>query len=377
MNSKYKVFIDFDGTIAVNDVGYEMFRKFTDGASESVVAPYRKREITSHECLSAECRIWNEKRPIIKDVLDFIDSRPLDPGFDSFVEYAGETGIELCILSEGFDFYINRILDKNGYEGIERITNIAEYQNGLLLAKFPYFRDGCGQCSNCKGYHIRRLSHPRQSTVFIGDGHSDAHAAENADIVFAKSFLAEHLDESGRFYYEYEDFNDVLRHFREILEKRIFLANKGVNLCFQMDNHGAALPEVRESKKGTSRLFEQRERIIPDNSVGVCLAVEDGYGRVLGEARLAPPDDLGVCRHYLELFTEYSGRRFARQVWLALLRAAANRWPEARTMVTPSTENNRAIKLYQSLGFETEEVVVSRCQGPNSETNVRFLRMTR
>jgi len=57
MNLTYRVFIDFDGTMTAGDVGYELFRNFTHGATESTVAAYRRGKINSLECLSRECAI--------------------------------------------------------------------------------------------------------------------------------------------------------------------------------------------------------------------------------------------------------------------------------------------------------------------------------
>jgi 2-hydroxy-3-keto-5-methylthiopentenyl-1-phosphate phosphatase len=214
MKRQTTVFVDFDGTITSGDVGYEMFKKFTEGRTEPTVERYRRGEINSYQCLSAECEIWNSNPPDPKEVLEYLDSRKIERGFLDFLQFLEDEKIEITILSEGFDFYIDRILNSHRLGHLNRITNRAEYSGGLIHPEFPYFESGCGQCSSCKGYHISQRRSAGGTSIFIGDGHSDIHAADAADVVFAKSFLEEHLVAGGRSYYAYRDFLDIIEVLR-------------------------------------------------------------------------------------------------------------------------------------------------------------------
>ena len=366
MNSRFKVFIDFDGTITVNDVGYELFKKMTDAATEPTVAAYRNGEINSLACLSGECEIWNRKPPDTNKVWKFIDNQPISPGFDRFIEYLRQSNIETKILSEGFDFYIDRILSRCGFDHINRITNKAIFSDGLLSPEFPHFGKGCGQCSNCKGYHIANDSRPDQSIVFIGDGHSDSHAAEKVDILFAKSFLKEYLGDNGRCFFSYNDFVDILDIFQKLNEKGVYLVSQRINLCLQFEKHHAGLIQLWESAEvmkyvgfpeglgWDSDKYEKHWKTMAEDTDNIYLALENKDGLFLGEAKISYPDESGICEHDLKLLPEYWGKGLAREAWLAILEASARRWPKARALVTPSVENNRAIKLYESLGFKPD-----------------------
>jgi 2,3-diketo-5-methylthio-1-phosphopentane phosphatase len=216
MSERYDIFIDFDGTMTVNDVGYELFKNMTDGKTEALVREYRDGRINSLQCLSGECSIWDECPPEENVIVDFLGGQLIRDDFKEFLTFLSHFSISPIILSEGFDFYIVGILEANGLKHLRRITNSAALNNGALIPAFPYYDEGCGQCSNCKGYHINQLKSPLNAAIFIGDGRSDFHAAEAADIVFARSDLRELLSSKKRPYYTFDCFRDVMSHLDAI-----------------------------------------------------------------------------------------------------------------------------------------------------------------
>jgi 2,3-diketo-5-methylthio-1-phosphopentane phosphatase len=385
------MFIDFEGTITSGDVGYEMFSKFTNGLNESTVDLYRNGKINSFECLERECEIWNQAPPDQKAIFEFLANRQLRAGFPEFVSFLGEQGITPVILSEGFDFYIDHILKVRGLGDIERISNRARIDDGVISPEFPYYGQGCGQCSNCKGYHIRKSTLPGDISVFIGDGHSDVHASECADLLFARSFLKYHLAENGRFFYNFEDFHDIRMIFDEIMEREICFAGNRIDLCRQNSRHHKLLKAIWESGEVMKHVgfpdglgwdgarYEAHWSKVSRQRENFHIALEDKEGNFLGEAKLSAPGDDGYSSHDLKLAPEYWGRGFAREAWQIMLQAAARRWPESRALVTPSVENLRAIKLYESLGFEIEggELEWIPSETIENAVPVRYRRMIR
>ena len=84
---RHLIFIDFDGTITYNDVGYELFKKFSDTRTEPVVQEYRNGKINSRQCLYEECMILNERPTDPDKVFDFLDKQILSPGFYNLYRY--------------------------------------------------------------------------------------------------------------------------------------------------------------------------------------------------------------------------------------------------------------------------------------------------
>lgn len=217
---RYHVFIDFDGTVTVEDVGYKFFKVFTRGRAEDIVEKYRHGQVSAVECLQSECDIFNQEPAPADKVKEFIESQQLTPGFIEFVDFCRSENIRISVLSAGFDFYIEPILKKYNLEHLEVLSNRAIIKNGRIYPEFVYYEKSvCPECANCKGERIRQITGNGVVSVFIGDGHSDNHGAEASDIVFAKDHLAQYLDHKEIKYFRYADFFDVLGRLRRILEE--------------------------------------------------------------------------------------------------------------------------------------------------------------
>jgi len=216
---KYHVFIDFDGTVTVNDVGYSFFKHFAKGMAEPVVQKYHRGEIGAVQCLQTECDIYNAYPAPVREIRDFIKAQAVTPGFKEFVEFCKSENIKITILSAGFDFYIEPILHRYGLDHLDVLSTPTFIKNGRIYPEFVYFNENiCSDCANCKGERIKELSSPEVISVFIGDGHSDNHGAERANLVFAKSYLANYLDKINKAYIKYNDFFDVLKEFKRLIK---------------------------------------------------------------------------------------------------------------------------------------------------------------
>ena len=216
---KYHVFIDFDGTITIDDVGYNFFKRFAFGKAEEIVRKYRRGEISAVECLKMECEIYNENPAPADKIDDFIDSQELTAGFLEFVEFCQANRIKLTVLSAGFDFYIDPILDKHGLGHLKVYDTPTVIKDGRICPDFIYYDEtSCKLCANCKGKRIKEIAAKDEITIFVGDGHSDSHGALAADLVFAKSYLAEYLDKEKADYFKYNDFFDVTNKFSQIIK---------------------------------------------------------------------------------------------------------------------------------------------------------------
>jgi len=216
---KYHVFVDFDGTVTVNDVGYSFFKHFARGMAEPVVQRYHRGEISAVQCLQTECDIYNAYPAPAREVRDFIKGQTVTPGFKEFDEFCKLKNIKLTILSAGFDFYIKPILNRYGLDHLDVLSTPTFIKNGRIHPEFVYYNENiCSDCANCKGERIKELSLPDEISAFIGDGHSDNHGAEQANLVFAKSYLADYLDKINKAYIKYNDFFDIIKKFKRLVK---------------------------------------------------------------------------------------------------------------------------------------------------------------
>jgi 2-hydroxy-3-keto-5-methylthiopentenyl-1-phosphate phosphatase len=215
-----KIFVDFDGTITLKDIGEEIFRKF--GNSEKVnkiIDDLLTDKISSRQCWNQLC----ESIPSIKEneLIKFIDQLNIDPTFIPFFNFCNDKGIEVVVLSDGFDFYIDRIFAKAGLEGVKYYSNMLAVDNdGKLKAEYPHYDSEYPTSANCKRNHILNHSSDDDYTIYIGDGNSDKDAAQYCDFIFAKNDLLKFCSKEKISFYPFNNFDDVTSKIEELLTKK-------------------------------------------------------------------------------------------------------------------------------------------------------------
>lgn len=203
-----RFFLDFDGTVATEDVVDKVLEKFADKSWKDVEKDWVEGRIGSRECLSRQIALVKASRA---DIDALLDSVTLDPDFPRFLLLAAERSIPVAIVSDGFDYFIRGILNRNLKNGWERTlpvySNRLVEEGGAWSAKFA---EPCEHgCANCKRRLLKRLSRLGEGTVFVGDGLSDRYAAAAADLTFAKSRFLDHCRENAIPHKSYSTFGQI------------------------------------------------------------------------------------------------------------------------------------------------------------------------
>jgi 2-hydroxy-3-keto-5-methylthiopentenyl-1-phosphate phosphatase len=217
---QFKIFLDFDGTITKNDVGEEIFRKFLDESIvKKIVDDLIADKISSRQCWESLC----ESASIINknDFDDLILSQEVDPALHRLVDYCEKNGFQLFVLSDGFDYYIDKILKRENLSHLKVFSNkLILNENGKLIPSFPYYNADCRSSSNCKRNHIIENSGEDNYTVFIGDGNSDNDAIQYVDFIFAKDDLLKFCEVQRITYFPFRNFDDVIIRLNELISKK-------------------------------------------------------------------------------------------------------------------------------------------------------------
>ncbi len=215
----YKVFIDFDGTITTKDVGEEFILKFGDKVKAyEIIKLWLDGEITSIQTWERLCE--TVKNPDLAEVDKFIEGIEIDPYLHEFIEYCNEKDIEIVVLSDGLDYYIDKIMKKNNLDKLKVYSNHVEFENGKCIPTFPYTDEECKLCANCKRNHVINHSSDDDFTIYIGDGYSDACPVQYVDFVFAKKSLLKYCEKNRITYFPFRDFSDVLKRVDELINKK-------------------------------------------------------------------------------------------------------------------------------------------------------------
>lgn len=214
-----KIFCDFDGTVAREDIGNLFYREFGDpGICDDTVRKWREGLITSTECLSTECNTIQNLT--IQKAFDFIDKQKIDETFIDFVNFCQNNQLELFILSDGLDIYIERLLKAHGLN-VKFFTNkILINEDGTAKMIYPYSDSVCLRCANCKRNHIINNSSDDDITIYIGDGFSDRCPIDYVDYIFAKDHLLKHCELNRISYTPFNDFNDIINSIQKLLTKK-------------------------------------------------------------------------------------------------------------------------------------------------------------
>jgi len=216
---KIKIFCDFDGTITTKDVGENMFLEFGNAdEAYKIFQRWLRKEIDS-------AQEWRELLNLIKNLQSekfdkFLQTIEIEYGFKEFVQFCNENNIELIILSDGMDYYIERILENNNFSDLRFYSNKLEFTEEGPIASFPYSDEECKDCANCKRNHLINNSSDDDITMYIGDGYSDTCPVQYADYIFAKKTLLKFCERERISYYPFRNFKDIIARIKPLLEKK-------------------------------------------------------------------------------------------------------------------------------------------------------------
>jgi len=221
---RHLILCDFDGTISVRDMGYELLCAFTRGNWEKIDRLYRKGKIGSKEAygrIAGICRVTPEEMES-----SIMERSHIDPYFGRFHEYCLRKGIDLKIVSDGFDIYIKRLLEHQSLPPIPMFSNrISFKKDGRIRLAHPYHNSDCGLCGTCKRTILLEERPSYDLITYIGNGYSDRCAAQEADRIYAKDVLFEICarEGTGCAYFD---------HFGEIMDD---LSKRTKGLIFDLD----------------------------------------------------------------------------------------------------------------------------------------------
>lgn len=211
------LFIDFDGTISPVDISNSFFSRFAGQDAVDAVAEWRLGRISSTECLRRELDAF---RGDLESLRDYARSQPIDRGFFLLKRVCEEEDVDVFVVSDGLDFYIQPFLEAHGAK-VDYRANKLELKNGRRVLTFPYYKESCGSCANCKSSHVELESGRGRFIIYVGDGLSDKCAVRGADVVFAKGDLESYCRENGIPHFGFTDLSEVAAYLRSSLAERL------------------------------------------------------------------------------------------------------------------------------------------------------------
>jgi 2,3-diketo-5-methylthio-1-phosphopentane phosphatase len=219
---KILILCDFDGTASTVDVGNELLDRFTGDGWKDIDRDYCDGKIGSRSAYTRIAPLFRGNRA---QMLAYVfEKSTLDPFFADFYTYCRRMGMDLKIISDGLDFYIEAILKKNGLSEIEFFSNYIIFQDHERLSiEFPQASSDCGKCGNCKSRIVEQYRPLYDRIIYIGDSYSDVCPSKNADLVFAKKILYEKCSDNGTPCIYYNNFYDIQQCLEDQIAKIRFI----------------------------------------------------------------------------------------------------------------------------------------------------------
>lgn len=209
--SNVHVFVDFDGTISLEDTTDVILERFADPAWREVEAEWVAGTIGSRECLARQIDLV---RATPTDLDALVDDVKLDAGFPLFAAMCRAEAIPLTVVSDGVDRVVSAMLARAGVKA-PVLANRLEWRGGdRWRLGFPHAREDCRSAAgNCKCAALAGETFALR--ILVGDGRSDFCAAESADIVLAKSRLLDHCRANAIPFAPFENFAEATGLLRE------------------------------------------------------------------------------------------------------------------------------------------------------------------
>ena len=201
----YFLAVDFDGTVAQFDVTDAVLEEFAGNEWLTIEKLWDEGRIGSQECLSRQMALIETP---LEQVLQFVETIPIDPSFISLIRFAKVNQIPLAIISDGFRVFIERILAKNGMPGLTVYANELQDEVGSFSTQYPYAAPACpsGTCK-CK---VAERAAQGLPVYLIGDGRSDFCLAQKADFVYAKAKLVDFCQQEAIPHAVYSSFQNII-----------------------------------------------------------------------------------------------------------------------------------------------------------------------
>ncbi len=187
-------------------MGHVIFDAFADPTWRDIDDEWIRGEIPTSERARRQFALVNARE---HEFQRLIDQHAIDPAFAPLVADLRDHGIPAQVVSDGFDAYVKPMLARAGFSDLPFQSNRLFFRNGSIELEFPHERPGHDPRGGWKAGPVRALQAQGWRVAYAGDGMSDWAAAQAADLLFARSQLAERCKLDRIPYHAFENMRDI------------------------------------------------------------------------------------------------------------------------------------------------------------------------
>ena len=212
-NKPPAVLIDFDDTAAQQNVAEMLLKRFGDSTWQDVRRQFRAGNITLKEYQEITFRNIQADRSAMQAYVK--QNANLRPHFKELSDHCQAEGIPIAIVSQGLDFYIEALLEKEDLQKIPVYAVETHFNAHEISYQYRYSRPGQERQGNSKGLVVDKYRQDGHFVFYAGDGISDFEAAPRVDMLFAHRTLAEKCASENIPFRPFTDFSDMLQAVQE------------------------------------------------------------------------------------------------------------------------------------------------------------------
>ncbi len=197
--------MDFDDTLVTANIARQVFQRFAGPTWPALEASYVFGSMTVEEYCIAAVDLLEAQR---QDIREFARSVATPrPGAIELVDWSRWHGWQPVVLSNGFDLYLDPVLEAMGFEGVARHCGRARF---VYRWRLRYLSPRGVELQ--EGFKVSYASAFLQAgdfVAYVGDGASDVEAAKLAPAVFARDTLLARLEGNHPRLHPFDTLHDV------------------------------------------------------------------------------------------------------------------------------------------------------------------------
>ncbi len=206
--TKTLVQCDFDGTVTVEDVSFIILDTFARGDWRKLNGEYEAGKMNVGRFNREAIAMVRATKKAMREAIT--GKYTLRTGFPAFVNYCRSKNYRLVIVSNGFDFYIEHILQELGLDSIEFHAANLRFSGGRVSTRYTG-PDGQEEDNSLKEAFVDHFLSQSYRIIYIGDGTSDFKPARKCQKIFARETLLQKCEAAGVPNTGFGDFHQIIK----------------------------------------------------------------------------------------------------------------------------------------------------------------------
>lgn len=198
--------LDFDDTIVLENTARLVFERFATPGWRDFEADYHAGRLSVEQFNAAALRTVEASADELRQFS--VESVTVRPGLLELLDWAHWNGWVVTVISNGFDFYVDGVLDAIGADRLARHAGRTRHDYRWRVTY--YSPRGIELEEGFKLSYAAAFQNAGDFVAYVGDGASDVPAARLAQAVFARDTLLAHLSGKHPRISPFETFHDIV-----------------------------------------------------------------------------------------------------------------------------------------------------------------------